>query len=202
MTDDAISNEWKKRCMMARQWIQGFIIVLALTLASVPGPARAGEEPRESRQIELKLAPGDTVKVTTFGMPSLTGEFIISDEGTIAFPLVGNVQAAGAKASDIQKALTAGLSAGYVNVPSVSVEVSKYRPIYILGEVGKPGEYPYSHGLTVREAVAKAGGFSYRANKKRAYIKGAGETEEHVYKVTANIPVAPGDTIRIGERFF
>lgn len=187
---------------MARHWSQSFVIALALILGSATVPAHAGEKPRESRQIELKLAPGDTVKVTTFGMPTLTGEFTISEEGTIAFPLVGSIQAAGGKASDIQQALTAGLASGYVNVPSVTVEVVKYRPIYILGEVGKPGEYPYTHGLTVREAVAKAGGFTYRANKKRAHIKSAGETEEHTYKVSAGIPVAPGDTIRIGESFF
>lgn len=187
---------------MARHWLQSFVIALALIPASASVPVYAGEKPRESRTIQLKLAPGDTVKVTTFGMPTLTGEFIISEEGTIAFPLVGNIQAAGAKASDIQKALTASLASGYVNVPSVTVEVVKYRPIYLLGEVEKPGEYPYTHGLTVREAVAKAGGFTYRANKKRVRIKAAGETEEYTYKVNAGIPVAPGDTIRIGERFF
>lgn len=187
---------------MAREWIRGFLIIFALISFGAVQPALAGEDPRESRQIELKLAPGDTVKVTTFGMPTLTGEFVISDEGTIAFPLVGNIQAAGLKPSDIQQALTAGLANGYLANPSVSVEVGKYRPIYILGEVGKPGEYPFSLGLTVRDAVAKAGGFSYRANKKKVYIKSAGEADEHVYRLTAGIPVAPGDTIRIGERFF
>jgi polysaccharide export outer membrane protein len=186
---------------MTRRWIHGFII-LALTSVSAAAPVQAGEKPREERSVELKLAPGDTVKVSTYGLPTLTGEFVISSEGTIAFPLVGNVQAAGVEPSDIQQALTAGLAAGYVTDPSVSVEVAKYRPIYILGQVGKPGEYPFSLGLTVRDAVAKAGGFTYRANEKKAFIKAAGETEEHVYKLTAGIPVAPGDTIRIGERFF
>lgn len=186
---------------MAIRSFQGFIIVLALAFAGASGPAH-GDKPRDNREVELKLAPGDTVKVTTYDMPALTGEFVISSEGTIAFPLVGNVQAAGVKPSDIQQALMAGLSNGYLNVPSVSVEVTKYRPIYILGQVGSPGEYPYSFGLTVHNAIAKAGGFTYRANEKRVYIKGADETEEQAYKLTAGLPVAPGDTIRIGERFF
>lgn len=187
---------------MTKQWIRSFIIVLALASAGTIRPAHAGEKPRESREVELKLAPGDTVKVTTYGMPALTGEFVISADGTIAFPLVGNIQAANVKPADIQQALTAGLANGYMTTPSVSVEVGTYRPIYLLGQVGKPGEYPYALGLTVRDAVAKAGGFTYRANEKRVYIKSANETEEHVYKLTAGIPVAPGDTIRIGERYF
>ncbi|GGB95313.1 polysaccharide export protein [Novosphingobium endophyticum] len=186
---------------MTGLWIKRFIVFLALTFVSAVSPA-AADKPLESREIELKLAPGDMVKITTYGQPTLTGEFVISSEGTIAFPLLGNVQAAGVRPSDIQAALMAGLANGYVNDPSVTVEVGAYRPIYILGEVGKPGEYPFSLGLTVRDAVAKAGGFSYRANKKRVYIKSAGEADERLYKLTAGIPVAPGDTIRIGERFF
>jgi polysaccharide export outer membrane protein len=186
---------------MTRQWIRGFIIFLTLAFVGAVPPASA-EKPLESRNIELKLAPGDTVKITTYGQPTLSGEFVISSEGTIAFPLLGHVKAAGVRPADIQAVLTAGLGNGFVNEPSVQVEVGTYRPIYILGEVGKPGEYPYALGLTVRDAVAKAGGFSYRANKKRVYIKAAGEMDEQAYKLTAGIPVAPGDTIRIGERFF
>lgn len=187
---------------MTRRWFQVFIIIMVLISVDAARPAYAGEDPRESREVRLTLSPGDTIKVTTYGMPNLTGEFVISAAGTIAFPLLGEIKAAGVEPSQIQQSLTAGLGNGYVNNPNVTVEVGNYRPIYILGEVGKPGEYPYSVGLTVREAVAKAGGFTYRAKKNRAYIKPVGETEEHVYRLTANIPVAPGDTIRIGERFF
>ncbi|KHK92862.1 polysaccharide biosynthesis/export family protein [Novosphingobium malaysiense] len=188
---------------MARNWTRGFMI-LALTLTCVGGvsPAHAGEKPRETRKVELKLAPGDTLKVTTYGLPTLTGEFTVSADGTIDFPLIGVVEVAGANPSDIKQKLTTGLASGYVSDPNVTVEVGEYRPFYILGQVGKPGEYPYSLGLTVRDAVAKAGGFNYRANEKRVYIRSAGEDDEHVYKLTAGIPVAPGDTIRIGERYF
>ncbi|CCA91716.1 polysaccharide biosynthesis/export family protein [Novosphingobium sp. PP1Y] len=187
---------------MAKKWFQALTLTLALTAVSAQHPTLAGEKPRESRDVELQLAPGDTIKVTTYGLPALSGDFVISSEGTIAFPLVGNIKAAGVKPSAIQETITAGLASGYVTEPSVAVEVGSYRPIYILGEVGKPGEYPYSLGLTIRDAVAKAGGFTYRANEKRVYIKGAGEEDEHPYKLTAGIPVAPGDTIRIGERYF
>ena len=91
---------------------------------------------------------------------------------------------------------------GYLKDPKVSAEVLNYRPFYILGEVMKPGTYPFENGLTVLKAVATAEGFTYRANTKRVYIKRPEETDEHEYPLTSTTLVAPGDTIRIGERFF
>jgi protein involved in polysaccharide export with SLBB domain len=98
---------------------------------------------------------------------------------------------------------TAGArAAGYILDPRVSVEVINYRPFYILGEVGKPGEYPFTNGLTVQNAVAAAGGFSYRANKKVVYIKSMDSDREIAYDLTPATVVKPGDTLRIGERIF
>ena len=54
--------------------------------------------------------------------------------------------------------------------PSVSVEVATYRPIYVLGEVNKPGQYPYQPGMTVVSAAAVAGGFTYRAVEDYASV--------------------------------
>jgi polysaccharide export outer membrane protein len=101
-----------------------------------------------------------------------------------------------------QKEVETALKNGYLKEPRVSVEVLNYRPFYILGEVTKPGEYPYTNGLTVQNAVATANGFTYRANTKKVFIKRADATEEREYPLTSNTQVAPGDTIRIAERFF
>jgi polysaccharide export outer membrane protein len=84
----------------------------------------------------------------------------------------------------------------------VSVEVANYRPFFILGEVQRPGTYPYSASLTVLNAVATAGGFTYRANQGRVFIRHANEQVEHSYPITIATPVLPGDTVRIGERLF
>jgi protein involved in polysaccharide export with SLBB domain len=84
----------------------------------------------------------------------------------------------------------------------VSIELKTFRPFYILGEVNKPGEYQYSEGLTVMNAVATAQGFTYRADKKKVRIKHAGASEEELIGLTSTTPVAPGDTIRIRERYF
>ena len=102
----------------------------------------------------------------------------------------------------LEQSITQTLASGYILDPRVSVEVINYRPFYILGEVGKPGEYPYTNGLTVQNAVAAAGGFSYRANKRTVYIKSMDSDREIAYELTPGTVVNPGDTLRIGERIF
>ena len=187
---------------MNRQRLRALILPLALAGTGLGTAATAGDKPLEHRSVTLNLAPGDTLKITTYDVPTLTGEFVISPAGTIAFPLLGAVKAAGGTPADLRKTLTEQLGDGYITNPRVTVAVAHYRPFYILGQVNKPGEYPFVIGLTVRDAVAKAGGFTYRANEKRVYIRSTGEQTEQTYKLTAGIPVAPGDTLRIGERYF
>ena len=176
--------------------------LLGLSLAACSGQSVAEGPPLTARDFKFLLSPGDKLKITTFGEPTMTGEFVVSPAGTISFPLIGEVKAQGLDADALQQALTTRLADGFLLDPKVNVEVASFRPIYILGEVNKPGEYPYAQGLTVRGAVAKADGFTYRANEKRVFIKRAGEAEEKAYELTADIPVAPGDTLRIGERYF
>jgi protein involved in polysaccharide export with SLBB domain len=132
---------------------------------------------------------------------ALTGEFFVGGSGRVSLPLVGGLPAAGKSVREFQAEVEGTLKDGYLNEPKVSVEVLNYRPFYILGEVMKPGEYPYTNNLTVLNAVATASGFTYRADKKKVYIKRATDTGEHSYDLTTGTAVAPGDTIRIGERF-
>jgi polysaccharide export outer membrane protein len=77
-----------------------------------------------------------------------------------------------------------------------------YRPIYILGEVQKPGEYQFAEGMSVYGLVAKAGGFTYRANENVVFIRHDREAEERAYSLTSGAAVLPGDTVRIGARYF
>lgn len=151
---------------------------------------------------EYVLGSGDKVRVITFGEEQLTGEFFVGGEGRVALPLIGEVQAGGLTVRQFQTSIETALKDGYIKEPRVSVEVLNYRPFYILGEVKTPGTYPYTSGLTVLNAVATAEGFTYRADTKKVYIKRANEPGEVAYPLTTMTPVAPGDTIRIGERFF
>jgi polysaccharide export outer membrane protein len=141
------------------------------------------------------------VRITVFNEPDLTGSFVVGAQGAIAYPLVNSVQAGGLTIPEFTDALRTGL-AEYIRNPSVSVEVTNYRPFFILGEVARPGTYPYSASLTVPNAVATAGGFTYRANRRRVFIRHANESEERSYPLTVTTPVLPGDTVRIGERLF
>lgn len=155
----------------------------------------------ETAPSEYRLGPGDQLRVTVFNEAELTGQFLVGSQGTIAYPLVGEVRAAGLTLAEFTQALQTALSA-FIRQPDVSVEVANYRPFFILGEVQRPGTYPYSANLTVLNAVATAGGFTYRANRGRVFIRRASESEERAYPLTIATPVLPGDTIRIGERLF
>jgi polysaccharide biosynthesis/export protein len=97
------------------------------------------------------LGPGDQVRIITFGEETLTGEFRVNDSGNIALPVVGAVRAVGLTSAELETSVGAALRRGnLVRDPSVAVEVIAYRPIYVLGEVNKPGQYPYQPGITVR----------------------------------------------------
>lgn len=151
---------------------------------------------------EYRLGASDKVRVTVFGEASLTGEFLVGGNGKMSLPLLGEVQAAGLTISQFQDEIATALRQGYINEPRVSAEILTYRPFYILGEVKTPGEYPYSANLTVLNAVATAAGFTYRADTRKVYIKRADALAEQEFALTTATQVAPGDTIRIGERFF
>lgn len=150
-----------------------------------------------------KLGPGDKVRVTVFGENALSGEFLIANNGSVSLPLVGEVRAGGSTLTTFQTTIQEQLTAsGMVRSPRVSADMIEYRPYYILGEVNKPGQYTYSIGLTVTKAVATAGGFTYRADNRKAYITREGAGSEAPVSVTAATWIGPGDTIRIGERMF
>jgi polysaccharide export outer membrane protein len=171
-------------------------------LETKPLPSGVGSYATDTG-LEYKLGPGDKLRITVFGEDELSGEFIVANNGHVAVPLIGEVPAGGMSPSAFQVVLQEKLAAsGMVRSPRVSADVLSYRPYYILGEVTKPGQYPYAVGLTVTKAVATAGGFTYRANHKQVYVTREGTNREIPLSVTASAWIGPGDTIRVGERFF
>ncbi|WP_037449559.1 polysaccharide biosynthesis/export family protein [Sphingobium chlorophenolicum] len=165
-------------------------------------PAAATADAAASTLTDYKLGVADKVRIIVFNEETLSGEFIVGDGGTLSLPLIGEVKAIGRSPREITRDIEAKLADGYLREPRVSLDVLSYRPFYILGEVSKPGEYSYSNGLTIFNAVARAEGFTYRANKRKIYIKRFGEVVEKEIKLTPDLQVFPGDTVRIGERFF
>ena len=197
--------------MMAR-YIHGLMLVIAASsvpvssiLAQATGsapPSHAAEAAADLPTYNYALSGGDRVRVVVFGDPTLGGEFTIGGSGFISLPLIGEVDVRGLTSTQLQARIVARLADGYLKDPRVAVEVITTRPFYILGEVNKPGEYGFANGLTVLGAVAQAGGFTYRAKTKKVFIKHAGDGAEISYDVKATTMVAPGDTIRVRERWF
>lgn len=174
--------------------------VIGLALKFALAFALAGFAPQAVS--DYRLASADKVRIDVFGEEALGGEFVVNADGKVALPLIGEVQAAGLTVAQLQDAVTQALSQGYLNQPRVTAQVLTYRPIYILGEVNRPGEYPYVPDLTVLNAVATAQGFTYRANTRRIFVRRAGSQTEEPQPLTPDTRVSPGDTLRIGERYF
>jgi polysaccharide export outer membrane protein len=157
---------------------------------------------RDPQAADYRLDAGDKLRIIVFGEDNLTGEFTVSGTGEVAFPLIGLVPAGGRTVAELTNTIREKLTNGYLRDPRVSAEVLNYRPFFILGEVGKPGEYQYRNGLTIMNAVATAGGFTYRANQRKIMVRRAGASGEQEVELRADTPVSPGDTIRVKERFF
>lgn len=176
-------------------------VIIALSGCATTAPPLNVDASATSRGYQL--GPGDRLRVTVYNEPALTGEFNLTDNGALAFPLIGDVPAGGKTIDEVREMLAAKLGAGYVANPKVSVEVLNYRPYYILGEVNRAGSYPFIAGLTVSQAIATAGGYSIRANTRTVFIKRANDPVEHSIDLKRNdVKILPGDLVRVGERYF
>ena len=182
-----------------------FAVAMAATAAlatppSAPEPLAAGAAAGDNEH--YVLGPTDKLRITVYGEESLSGEFIIGSDGRVSLPLVGNVKAAGLTVAQLQDEISVAYKNGYVKDPKVSAEVISARPFFIMGEVKTPGQYPFVPGLTALNAVATAGGFTYRAKTDVVFIRHANEVDENKVALTPTTQVQPGDTIRIDERWF
>lgn len=158
---------------------------------------------RPASHAGYRLGAGDQVRIITVGDESLTGEFRVGDSGRIALPMLGSMPAAGLPPAVLEKAIARKLiGAGLERDPSVSVEVTAYRPIFVLGEVNKPGQFAYQPGMTVLSAVALAGGFTYRAVEDYADIVRTDGASPVEGRAPRQAPLAPGDVVTVFERRF
>lgn len=179
---------------------------LALTAAILAGCAGPGADLPDLPPVQAGqyvLGAGDRIRIITFGAEQLTGEFRVGDSGDIAVPLLGTVHAAGLTSRELSHRLTDGLvRTGMFKQPSVAVEVVAYRPIFILGEVKKPGQYPYQPGMTILTAVAIAGGFTYRAIEDTFSVVRTISGKAMEGRANRQSLLQPGDVISVYERHF
>jgi protein involved in polysaccharide export with SLBB domain len=171
--------------------------------AAPSNPAAVAAIPRGSQDASYKLGSGDKIKLTVYGENDLGGEYQVDGTGQVQLPLLGPVPAAGMTVHDFETAVGGKfVSEGYLKDPRVSVEVENYRPFYIIGEVKSPGQYPYVSGMNALNAVALAGGYTYRADDKDVYIRRDGTSKEQEAPADQSTKINPGDIIRVDERIF
>jgi len=186
----------------------GFLLLFAASTA-IAGGVAAQSSPNQASPVaatdtsqDYQLGVSDKIRVTVYNEPNLTGEYPISPSGNISLPLIGEIAANGRTVAAVRQEVQERFADGYLRDPKVTIDIVTFRPFYILGEITHPGELPYSDGMTVLNAVATAQGFTYRANKKYVFIKHKGEAAENRVLLTPDLRVLPGDTVRIGERYF
>ncbi|MGH6769273.1 MAG: polysaccharide biosynthesis/export family protein [Xanthobacteraceae bacterium] len=192
---------------MMTKCVVAIVALLASALAACDGPRGiAGDLPARDAMAQSSgylLSSGDKLRVTVFNEPDLTGEFQIDHSGNVAFPLVGTIAAAGLSTAEFQNRLLRRLRSGYVRNPRVSIEIASYRPFNVFGEVKNSGQYPFRPGLTVQDAIAMAGGFTYRASSRTAYVRRASANGEMTVRLDGpRVSILPGDDVRVPERYF
>ena len=193
------------------QYFIKVISVLLLTALFCSMPLFAEENSQELGQNQpipsavnevYKLGSGDVIKITVFKQEELSGEYTINGAGQIALPLIGDVNTKDLTVKQVEEAIANKLKPDYLLNPRVNVQVLNYRPFYILGEVKAPKSYPYVDGMTYLNAVAIAGGFTYRAKEDHVMVIRMNDPKKNEIRLNMDEKVMPGDVIHVEERFF
>lgn len=194
---------------MARLVICNAVLAAALVLASCGVGGSLGPASLEDQQARAQAAtttphlqPGEKIRINVFGESSLSGDYEIDQSGFVSLPLAGTIKAAGFTQPELEQELAKKFRSEYLRNPKVTVTLVSLRPFYIVGEVEKPGEYPYKSGLNVLTALALAGGATYRGSRSNVYIQRVGESGMREYPLSSSVMILPGDLIRVPERYF
>ncbi|HWX46538.1 MAG TPA: polysaccharide biosynthesis/export family protein [Roseomonas sp.] len=185
--------------------LRSVVLGMSLLVAACATPgADLPPLPETTAHTTYKLGSGDQVRVTVFNDPRLTGDFRVTDTGMIALPLVGAIPVAGRTTAEAEQAIERSLrSRNLFNDPSVAVEVTEYRPVFVLGMVERGGQTPYQPGMTVLSAVATMGGFNYRAVTDYVAVTRIDESGiAHEYRAERDSLLRPGDVVTVFERRF
>ncbi|TLP43423.1 MULTISPECIES: polysaccharide biosynthesis/export family protein [Cohaesibacter] len=181
------------------------ILVLLAVISGLAGCSSyrpAGEAFHKSLVGPYLLDSGDRVRLIVYNQTELNNEYTVDQSGYVSVPLIGNVVARGRETNDLARDIAARLENGFIKNPDVSVEISQYRPFFVMGEVTTAGQYAYVTGMTVQTAIAIAGGFSPRAQQRYVDVTRQLNGKILTGRVKLTAPVRPGDTIYVRERLF
>lgn len=193
----------KKSVAISFRKIKNFLSVLFLLPLLLTGCAGHSTIPvKPAGEQAYILGPGDALRVLVYGQDELSGQFTIDPSGRISMPLIKDIQASGMTVRELEDNITTQLKPKYLKDPKVSIEVLEYRSVYILGEVRTPGKYPFVPNMTVLQAVAVAGGHTYRANEDTAQVTRLEKDVLKTFDLKTSDMVEPGDTVVIKRRWF
>lgn len=178
------------------------VAALALGLSGCSGERPPLEFPSATLEGPYRLDTGDQLRVVVYDQNTLSNTYTVDQSGYISMPLIGAVQARGSTTAGVELRISGQLARSFLRDPNVSVEVASYRPFFVLGEVGNPGQYPYVPGMTAETAIAVAGGFTARSNMRTVRVSRTLDGELHEGRVAVIEPIRPGDTIFVSERLF
>lgn len=151
---------------------------------------------------DYRLGSGDTIKIAVWNEPDLTLQTVLSDTGTFNYPFLGNIKALGLTIDELEAKIASGLSPDFLLKPDVNVLIINYRHFFIRGEVKKPGNYEFQPGLTLRKAIAIAGGLTERASKTKMFILSDSDPGGEEIPSKLEQKIKPGDIIYIKQSFF
>lgn len=173
--------------------------------ATVPADEIVSTGPRYEASISqapYALGVGDQIRIIVYGDQVINNVYKVGPDGLIVLPLIGGIAAVGRSTSDIQAEATRRFADGYLQSPSVAIQMEHYRPVYVLGEVVQPGGYEYAPDMTAASLIASAKGFTPRAKKSYVFIRAEGAVDEKAYEAGPALHILPGDTVRVVERYF
>lgn len=176
--------------------------VLSMLLSGCTSYQPAPKAFSEATIQPYRLDSGDRLRINVFEQAGLSGTYTVDQAGYVAFPLIGTVASRGKTLPELEGMIAVKLRQGYLRDPDVTIEVDRYRSVFIMGEVGQAGQYAYVPGMTVQNAIAVAGGFSPRANQSNADITRKINGRIITGRVPITDAVLAGDTIYVRERLF
>ncbi len=175
------------------------VVVIPETEKTTPMPvAQSALLPPE--EADYKIMTGDVLKVRVFGENDLSGKYTVSENGTIAMPLIGNVEVSGLMLEEVNERLINKYKDGYLVNPDISIDLIKTKPFYVLGAVTNPGRYRFIPAMNALEAVAAGGGFNKNANNTYVEIVPAQTPSALPVQKSLQDKIRPGDIVYVRER--
>lgn len=187
---------------MKTQVFMAALGVTCLVLSGCSGYRPAAPAFHEALNQPYILGSGDRLRITVFEQDGLSNTYSVDQSGQIAFPLIGTVNARGSTVKQLESNIAAKLRGGFIRNPDVSVEIDRYRPVFIMGEVGGAGQYSYVPGMTAQTAIAASGGFTPRANQETVDVTRQINGKVITGRMLITDPILAGDSIYVRERLF